>query len=507
MSTSLPVDLVRIGGTLFFILFLASLSQAWRRLYWHPLRKIPGPLLAGLTGWWEFYFDVVDNGTLVKVLPGLHRQYQSPVIRISPNHVHVNDPDFYHVVYRSGTDYRKAPHFYKALIYPEALIAIMDPKRHRVFRNTIAPLFSPAAIDLCAPRIHQVVMKAAVNIRRGLEDGTPVDIQRLFRCFSVDVIYVALFGQQDEFVKDYEHPHALITSMDQITHGMWLAKHFPIINQVAPYLPPALSSSKLSGYARFRKQCEAWVEEVRQRRDQGQLTTPDGIVTIFDAMLEPSEEKGYQARTSKELIDEAALFILAGSDTSAYTLTTATYYLLTNAHALSKLRDELDMAEPLIRDKCNWEETRKLPYLMAVVKEALRLSTPVPGITPRIVPEAGVKVQDYFLPGGTIVSVTHRTIHDNTDIFPDPSKFQPERWLGERGKALDRWLVAFSKGSRQCVGSPMAYQELAMTISQLFGRFDLELHETDESSMEWVDNVVAVNREPVRVTVLRDRWV
>ncbi|KAL3472381.1 cytochrome P450 [Aspergillus californicus] len=495
------------AGSLFICCFLSSgIWHLLKRLYWHPLSKIPGPLLAGLTGWWEFYFDVVDNGTLVKRLPRLHQVYKSPVIRISPNHVHVNDPDFYHVVYRAGTDYGKAPHFYKALIYPESLIAIMDPKRHRLFRSTIAPLFSPAAIDICARRIHEVTLKAAENIRHGLRDGKPVDMERLFRCFSVDVIYVTLFGQRDEFVEDYKHPHELIASMDQITHGMWLAKHFPIINQVAPYLPSALPGSKISGYAKFRKQCSAWVEEVQQRRAKGQMTTPDGIVTLFDAMLQPSEEKGYTARTPKELIDEAALFILAGSDTSAYSLTNATFYLLTNPHALSKLREELDSVEPIIRNACHWEEVRKLPYLMAVIKETLRISSPVPGITPRIVPEDGVQVQDYFLPGGTIVSVTHRSIHDNPDIFSSPTEFQPERWLGEKGKALDRWLVAFSKGSRQCVGSPLAYQEIALTIFHMFGRFDLELYETDESSLEWVDHVVAVNREPVKVRVLRDRW-
>ncbi|KAL4864047.1 hypothetical protein BDV12DRAFT_205948 [Aspergillus spectabilis] len=474
-----------LGSTLLFLLLLPGLWLAWRRLYWHPLRNIPGPLLAGLTGWWEFYFDVIENGTLVKILPCLHCEYRSPVIRISPNHVHVDDPEFYHVVYRAGTDYGKAPQFYRALVYPEAVISIMDPKKHRVYRNTIAPSFSPAAGELCAPRIHQVILTAAEKVSQGLQTGQPVNMERLFKCFSVDIIYVTLFGQQDEFVKDYTHPHPLIASMDQITHGTWLAKHFPIINKLPLYLPPALIAPQLAGYAQFRKQCEAWVEEVRQRREQGQMTTPDGITTIFEAMLQPSEEKGYKARTSNELIDEAALFILAGSDTSAYSLTTVVYYLLTNKGALYSLCRELGAAEEFIRES-SWEEVRKLPYLWS--GRPFRLATPVPGITPRIVPEAGVTVQDYFLPGG------------------NPAKFQPERWLGEKGKALDRWLVAFSKGPRQCVGSPLAYQELSLAIGHIFSRFDFELYDTDESSMEWVDNVVAVNKRPVQVKVLRDRW-
>ncbi|OJJ05850.1 hypothetical protein ASPVEDRAFT_137854 [Aspergillus versicolor CBS 583.65] len=505
LSLSLLGNPVQLGYTALLLLVFSALWISCKRLYFHPLRDIPGPLFARLTGWWEFYFDVIDNGTLVKRLPGLHEKYQTPVIRISPNHVHVNDPDFYHVIYRSGTDYGKSPHFYKALIYPEALISIMDSKRHRIYRNTIAPLFSPAAIELCTPRIFQVIQQAATKLKQKLDSGEPMEIQRMFKCFSVDIIYVTLFGQADVFVKDYELDHPLMTSMDQITHGMWLAKHFPIINDIAPRLPASLSSPKLRGYAQFRQQCMAWVEGVQERRKQGKYTTPDGITTIFDAMLTPSEERGYKARTPKELIDEAALFILAGSDTSGYSLTTATYYLLTHPTILATLRKELDAVQSHIRE-CRWEEIRKLPYLLAVVKETLRLSTPVPGMTPRIVPEPGVTVQGHFLPAGTIVSITHRTIHDNPDLFDSPEKFKPERWLGEKGKALDRWMVAFSKGSRQCVGSPLAYQELSLTIAHLFSRFDMELFDTNEESMEWVDNVVAINKKPVEVKVVGDRW-
>ncbi|GES60363.1 cytochrome P450 [Aspergillus terreus] len=405
-------------------------------------------------------------------------------------------------VYRAGTDYLKAPYFYKGLGYPESLISILDPAKHRNFRNTIAPLFSPASINLYAPRIHQLILKTASKIAEGLETGQPISIQRLFRCFGVDMVYVTLFGRSDEFVEKYTQSHGLIESMDQFTDRMWLIKHFPFLNKFTQRLP---SRFQLPGYARFLKQCENWVKETQARRAKGQMTTEEGITTVFDAMLQPSEENDHRSRTLTELIDEAALLIIAGSDTSAYTLTCATYYLLTTPLALAALREELDSAKSSIQE-CNWGEIRKLPYLMAVIKESLRLSTPVPGITPRVVPPSGATVQGYFIPGGTIVSMTHRSIHDNPNLFPDPEAFKPERWLGDQGKALDRWQVAFSKGSRQCVGSSLAYQELVLTLSHLFSRFDFELYDTDHYSMEWVDHAVAVNKRPVKVKVTKNRW-
>lgn len=95
------------------------------------------------------------------------------------------------------------------------------------------------------------------------------------------------------------------------------------------------------------------------------MTTAEGITTVFDAMLQPNEEKHYESRTSTELIDEAALLIIAGSDTSAYTLTCATYYLLSTPLALTALREELDSAKTAIQE-CNWEKIRKLPYLVGL---------------------------------------------------------------------------------------------------------------------------------------------
>ena len=59
---------------------------------------------------------------------------------------------------------------------------------------------------------------------------------------------------------------------------------------------------------------------------------------------------------------------------------------------------------------------------------------------------------DFAIPMQTIVSMSARLIHDNPDLFPAPGSFDPDRWLGEKGKELEHWNVAFSKGERQCIG-------------------------------------------------------
>jgi cytochrome P450 len=91
----------------------------------------------------------------------------------------------------------------------------------------------------------------------------------------------------------------------------------------------------------------------------------------------------------------------------------------------------------------------------------------------------------------TPVSMSASLIHINPHIFPEALEFRPERWLDNKG--LDRYLVSFSKGSRQCVGINLAYSELYICLNAVFGRYGakgqealrkMELFETTKEDVE-----------------------
>ncbi|KAL9570062.1 hypothetical protein ACKAV7_005783, partial [Fusarium commune] len=71
------------------------LCMVFYRLFLHPLRNVPGPKIAAATSWYEFYQDVILDGHYIKDYPRLHEKY-GPIVRMSPNRVHINDPNFYH---------------------------------------------------------------------------------------------------------------------------------------------------------------------------------------------------------------------------------------------------------------------------------------------------------------------------------------------------------------------------------------------------------------------------
>lgn len=189
--------------------------------------------------------------------------------------------------------------------------------------------------------------------------------------------------------------------------------------------------------------------------------------TVFGELLKsdlpPSEKR------TERLADEAASVLSGGTETVSWTLSVITYHLLTQPEVLSKLTEELRVAVEDPRSLPPWTALEQLPYLWAVMQEGLRLSYGVSSRTARVATEedlvyrgewrpAGgdeaVKVE-HVIPRGYGVGMSTVLIHHDETLFPDSHAFVPERWLDDnmqQNRKLERYLLSFSKGSRNCPG-------------------------------------------------------
>lgn len=162
--------------------------------------------------------------------------------------------------------------------------------------------------------------------------------------------------------------------------------------------------------------------------------------------------------------------------TSAWVLSVATYHLISSPRILEKLKAELKSAIPNADTSVPLEVLEKLPYLVAVVQEALRLGDGVTARLQRVSPEKPIVFTDrsgsgkeYLIPPQTPVAISSFYVHHDESIFPDAESFIPERWI--ENTHLSRFLVSFSKGSRQCLGINLAYAEIYLCLVAIFRRF------------------------------------
>lgn len=122
--------------------------------------------------------------------------------------------------------------------------------------------------------------------------------------------------------------------------------------------------------------------------------------------------------TDTDIIIDAAAFNLAGTDTTANTLTYLIWAVLSDASLQKTLEDEVATLEQPLTDS----KLEMLPILSAVINETLRLYGAAPGALPRVSPQNGANLGGYFIPGGTTVSTQAWTLHRNPTVFPNPER-------------------------------------------------------------------------------------
>ncbi|KAF5526711.1 Cytochrome P450 monooxygenase BOT1 [Colletotrichum aenigma] len=444
-SVSSSIQLLLLWGLLY------SIGLLLHRLFFHPLRKIPGPWCAAATSWYEFYYDVVLDGQLVRQYPILHEKY-GPVIRISPDRIHVKATHFVNRVYANNSRYLKDSGFYQAFgTLKYSIVMLIDPEEHKQRRNTVKSLFSTRQMDQLAPSILDVVRRAMNRARRSYDGGAPLNIQALWSSVTVDTIMSVLFDRQMNFVDSDEEMPPFLDAMTKFADNFLLTKHFPLMNRLAVGLPMSIAGMIIPGFAAFRKQCSEWIGEIEDKQAKGLTTASDGRPTYFDLLLR-SNAKMPNGLNREALVDETFVLCFAGTDTTGIGLSLGTYYLLKNPEKLNKMLDELKTVKTNAEGLFEYRELCNLPYLrfFACLHQSPEL----------LLAEFLLEVYTSL-----VISFRKGTIHDNPDIFPEPERFIPERWLGENGWELEKWFVPFSKGTRACIGLNVAYMEMYLCLA------------------------------------------
>jgi cytochrome P450 len=159
----------------------------------------------------------------------------------------------------------------------------------------------------------------------------------------------------------------------------------------------------------------------------------------------PPEEK-----SDARLGDEAQLILLASLLTTSWALTVGSFHITANPLIRGKLVKELQISGIGLTTARQWYKPAQLPYLHAVVKESIGLAYSLPHRNPRLSPDTELRYKDWVIPRNTPVSMTNLHVLLNEDIFSSPREFIPDRWIGNLG--LEKYFVAFGRGSRACLG-------------------------------------------------------
>ncbi|KAF5265496.1 hypothetical protein FOXYS1_3688 [Fusarium oxysporum] len=446
------------------------------------LRQFGGPRWTGFSDWPHSWAMLQDR---------CHELYEQanlkhgPIARVAPNILITSSPDLWiHVNNKPG--YKRSDWYYNACRIEyrrDNVFSQTDNQKHEQRRKQMAPGYSGRENPHLENSVDERVQEFLDLIRnKYLSSDTqaiPMDIAQKVQYLTLDIISGIGFGKPFGMVqKDSDVDEYLKSSEEGLAIGnialalgfSWLA-HAPIIGK---FISP--SSQDNNGFGKMIAACYRAVDE---RAANPTDKRSDMLASFIRHGI-----------SGDELRSEALEQLIAGADTTSTGIRGALLYIMTNPRVYQKLQQEIDDA--ILEGKApgsgkgiiTLTQAKQLPYLQAVIREALRLWPPAVNIFSRDTPPGGdtvtVNGESIFLPGGVSIGYSAYGMHHSKEVYGKDAKvFRPERWLKSDPDKLTAMIrtneLVFGHGRFQCLGRPVAQLELGKTIFELLRNFDMAL--------------------------------
>ncbi|KAL4802082.1 cytochrome P450 [Aspergillus unguis] len=428
------------------LIYAAGLLVAWvlgvsvYNLFFHPLRGIPGPFLAKISGWWLFALELTP--TPHQELFKLHHKY-GPVMRISPNEVSFNEIAASDTIYAQTSKFDKSRYFYRAFEVPGPnLFSICDRHEHAQDKRLISHAMSRTNITSHESSMYDKAVFLMDRIAQRAALGQSIPLFPIFRCMTLDTISDFAFGKPSRalHLEDFESE-----TFEAIEKGNGTAlyfQNFPLFHQLVNWATRCNLGFVPNGFKDLIQSAEAAVQDLDST----------SLRTLFKDMVSRAEKS--TPLTNEHLVSEGMLMIVGGTDTTAASLSHTLHSLLQQPDLYENLQQEIKTVMPLVDSRPTIQALDTLPLLDACLKEGLRISSPVQNRLPREVPAPGWSYNGRYFPPGVNVCTSPWYFHYNEDVFPDPTHYNPSRWLveGDQKKKMLSYFQPFSKGRRQCIG-------------------------------------------------------
>ncbi|KAF2770283.1 benzoate 4-monooxygenase cytochrome-like protein P450 [Teratosphaeria nubilosa] len=464
------------------------------RLYFHPLAKYPGPFWARLTAWPSWWHTIKQDRHLW--LYSLQEKYGT-TFRYRPDAVLVNTPTAFRTIFGLRGNVKKSDDYYR--LWPKTVEIkstwnVTDYETHARKRRVLNYAFSEKALRAAEPAIQANVDRWLDLFEKYGESGKKsFNMAHEINYLVFDILGDLCFSKSFEMMAP-ESEGAPIREVPELL-AQFLAMMHPIA--FAPWAkwwlwlrPRGLDWLLTKAAPPAAKKWESFVNKCLTERTQAELEAEavgkkesekrkDFFHWLWDAVDPVTGKTGY---SRDELYGEMELLIIAGSDTSSIAMAGMIFYLARNPEVQDKLAKEIRSVFSSYDEIQGGAKLQSCKYLRAFLHEGCRMSGPIPAEPARTVLPGGTQVDDQWFPEGTKVSVGFYCLSNNKDVYPEPFKFRPERWIADENdpksvaqvQQAEAAFCAFSAGSRGCVGKNLAWLEMLLVIAKLVYRFQVK---------------------------------
>ena len=361
----------------------------------------------------------------------------------------------------------------RPILGPNSVLILLGEKHLRE-RKLLLPPFHGEAVNRYIATIEQVAHR---EIDRW-PIGKPFALAPRMQAVTLDVIMSGLFGIDGAPAKgtpEYRMRETFRRLLRISTNLLWgLVELYNMGHEEAR--GPMAWVLKLADRELY--------QAIRTRRRQ---PISDDATDVTSLLLAARDEHG-QPLSDEEIRDELMTLVLAGHETTANSLAWTVERLVRNPEPYERLRELSRNGSPEDKDA----------YVEATIHEGMRVRPVIPVIV-RLVKKPW-RLGDYVVPAETPIAVSIAALHHRPDVYPDPERFQPERFLGNKPGTYT-W-IPFGGGIRRCLGASLAMAEQRVVLEAIAQRTDLA---PSRPSSEWPRqrNVTMIPSRGGRVIVER----
>jgi len=327
----------------------------------------------------------------------LHAKY-GPVVRIGPNHLSFTAPQAWKDIYayRPGGEMAKADQIFRPVKGVTSSILNADHEEHAKIRRALAHGFSDASMRAQEPLITNYVKLLLTRLKHQIADGKSVqNIAAWYNWTTFDLVSDLVFGESFHCLETVGyHPWVAYILKAVKFHAIIQALSYSGLGIVVQML------HALGGFLALGK-----IQQYTNSMLVSRLRMGKGRNDLFEGLAKKQEELNL---SFEKLSRNAVVLLLAGSETTATTLSGATYFLLSHPEVLHRLKREIRSSFST-SEEITISSVSKCSYLLAVLNETLRCYPPLTAGGIRVVPAGGAKIAGHFVPQEVSTSNRGRT--------------------------------------------------------------------------------------------------
>ncbi|MCB0203284.1 MAG: cytochrome P450 [Anaerolineae bacterium] len=422
----------------------------------------------------QFFMDVwQDYGDLAHMKFGSQEMF----LVVHPDAVR-------HVTVSNSANYDKLESYdgVRELLLGDGLVASRGDLWRRQ-RRLMAPFFTPRAIEQYLP-VFIADTQAMIDRWNGLSaEDQPIEMGDEMMLLTAAVILHTMFSTESS--DDMLEMKAAVETMIRYTAS---GQQNPI------KLPRWMPTPANRRYFKARELVHTYIDTLlTQRRAMPEDQWPDDLLSKM--MLTRDVDTG-EAMSDSLLRDESITIFFAGHETTARTLTFMFYALSQNPQVERRMVDEIT---GVLGDRQpTADDLKRLPYTLQVVKETLRLYPAAPLYARDVVAED--EINGVSIPGGVRVMPFPYATHRHPDFWPDPERFDPDRWTPEAEAARNPYAFhPFAAGKRICLGNNFSLLESHVIAAMLVPRFQLRLAPGHQPQVAMAGTITSKNGMPMLV--------